>query len=216
MARVTQGTTAAVDAVVFDLGGVLIDWNPRYVFRSLFDGDEAGMERFLDQVCSPAWNLELDAGRPWREAVDALIRQHPERRDMIAAYDERWPEMLGGPIQGTVEVLAELRAAGIRLAALTNWSAAKFPIARARYNVLDWFEVIVVSGDVGLCKPDERIYRILLERTGLRPGSTAYVDDLPINVAAAARIGFVPLPFEDPTRLRRDLATLGVLDVVAA
>jgi 2-haloacid dehalogenase len=216
MARVTQGTTATVDAVVFDLGGVLIDWNPRYVFRSLFDGDEAGMERFLDEVCSPAWNLELDAGRPWREAVDALVRQHPERRDMIAAYDERWPEMLGGPIQGTVEVLAELRAAGIRLAALTNWSAEKFPIARARYDFLDWFEVIVVSGDVGLCKPDERIYRILLERTGLRPSSTAYVDDLPINVAAAARIGFVPLPYEDPTRLRRDLATLGVLDAAAA
>jgi 2-haloacid dehalogenase len=213
---VAQGTTAAVDAVVFDLGGVLIDWNPRYVFRSLFGGDEAGMERFLEQVCSPAWNLELDAGRPWREAVDALIRQYPGRHDMITAYDERWAEMLGGPIQGTVEVLAELRAAGIRLAAITNWSAEKFPIARARYDFLDWFEVIVVSGDVGICKPRERIYRILLERTGLRPGSTAYVDDLPINVATAARIGFVPVPFEDPIRLRRDLATLGALDVVAA
>jgi 2-haloacid dehalogenase len=198
------------DAVVFDLGGVLIDWNPRYVFRPLFDGDEAAMERFLSEVCSPAWNLELDAGRPWREAIDGLIAAHPDQRDLIAAYGERWPDMLGGQIDGSVEVLADLRRAGVRIAALTNWSAETFPIARSRYAFLDWFETIVVSGAERICKPDPRIYRLLLERTGLAAGSTVFVDDAPANVTAAAELGMTALRFRDPARLRRDLQRIGL------
>lgn len=201
---------ARVEAVVFDLGGVLIEWDPRHLYRSLFQGDEAAMERFLAEVCSPEWNLALDAGRPWRPAIEALVAEHPERRDLIVAYDERWPEMLGGAIQGTVEVLADLHAAGVRLAALSNWSAEKFPIARARYPFLDWFETIVISGDVGICKPDARIYRHLLERTGFRPASTVFIDDSPPNVAAAARLGLIGLRYTDPPLVRRDLVRLGL------
>jgi 2-haloacid dehalogenase len=198
------------EAVVFDLGGVLIDWDPRYLYRSIFDGDEAAMERFLAEVTTPAWNAEQDAGRTWREAIDALIALHPDRRDLIVAYDERWAEMLGGAIEGTVAVLADLRAAGTRLAALSNWSAEKFPIARARYRFLDWFETIVVSGEVGIAKPDPRIFRHLLELTGLVAEATVYVDDVPANVAVAEDLGMVGLRFRDPGTLRDDLRRLGL------
>lgn len=205
--------TRVIDAVVFDLGGVLIDWNPRYLYRSLFDSDEAAMEQFLAEVTTQDWNAEQDAGRSWREAVDALVAIHPDRRDLIVAYDERWADMLGGPIEGTVAILGELHRAGVRLAALSNWSAEKFPIARPRYPFLEWFETIVISGEVGVVKPHIRIYEHLLERTGFEPGSTAFVDDSPANVAAAGSLGIRALRFRDPATLRRDLEGLGLLPV---
>jgi 2-haloacid dehalogenase len=206
---VTQGS---FDAVVFDLGGVLIDWDPRHLYRSIFDGDEAAMERFLAEVTTAAWNAEQDAGRTWRDAVETLIAIHPDRRDLIVAYDERWAEMLGGPIEETVDVLADLRGTGIRLAALSNWSAEKFPIALERYAFLGWFEAIVISGEVRLAKPDPRIFRHLLERTGLEAETTVYVDDAPANVAVAADLGMTALRFTDPASLRADLEALGLLE----
>ena len=203
--------TRALDAVVFDLGGVLIDWNPRHLYRSMFDGDDAAMERFLAEVCSPAWNLELDAGRSLREGVAALVARFPAQRDLIVAYDEHWTEMLGGPIEGTVAVLADLRRAGIRVAALSNWSADTFPIARSRYPFLGWFETIVISGEVGACKPDPRIYEVFFERTGLVPASSVFVDDVEANVAAASELGMTGLRFESPTVLRCQLEDLDLL-----
>lgn len=199
------------DAVVFDLGGVLIDWNPRYLYRSLFHGDEEAMERFLAEVCTPEWNARQDGGRSWREAVDLLSAKFPEHRDLIRAYDERWEETLAGPIKPTVEILADLRRAGLRLAALSNWSAEKFPIARARYDFLDWFETIVVSGDVGLCKPDPRIYRHLLDLTGFEPRRTLFIDDSKANVHAAADVGMTAIEFRTPSDLRSSLVGLGIL-----
>lgn len=199
------------EAVVFDLGGVLIDWNPRHLYRQLFDGDEAAMEQFLAEIATQDWNAQQDAGRSWREAVDALVALHPDWRDLIVAYDERWPEMLAGPIDGTVEILADLRRAGVRLVALSNWSAEKFPIARQRYEFLGWFETIVVSGEVGMAKPDPRIFRHLLERTGLAAASTVFVDDSPANVEVATELGMTALLFRDPPRLRADLHALGLL-----
>lgn len=199
-----------VDAVVFDLGGVLIDWDPRYLYRSIFEGDEAAMERFLAEITTPAWNAEQDAGRTWRDAVETLVAAYPDQRDLIVAYDERWAEMLGGPIEGTVAVLADLRRAGIRLAALSNWSAEKFPIARERYPFLDWFETVVVSGEVGIAKPDPRIFRHLLDQTGFAPEATIYVDDVPANVTVAADLGMVALRFRDPATLRDDLRRFGL------
>lgn len=202
-------------AVVFDLGGVLIDWNPRYLYRQLFGGDDEVMEQFLAEVTSPAWNAEQDAGRSWREAVESLAAIHPDRRDLIAAYDDRWVETLGGPIEATVEILADLRQAGTRLAALSNWSAEKFPIARPRYPFLEWFETIVISGEVGVSKPDPRIYRHLLERTGWAPEACVFVDDSAPNVGAAADLGMAGLLFRDAARLRADLRSLGLLPLSA-
>jgi 2-haloacid dehalogenase len=200
-----------IDAVVFDLGGVLIDWNPRHLYRKLFRADERRMEWFLSEICSPAWNAEQDAGRSWHDAVETLSRQHPEHRDLIAAYDARWPEMLGGAIEGTVGILDELHGAGVRLAALSNWSAEKFPVALDRYDFLGWFETIVVSGEVGVAKPDRRIFRHLLDRTGFVPATSLFVDDVAANLAVADQLGFRTYLFRDPPALRSELEGLGLL-----
>ncbi len=203
--------TARPNAVVFDLGGVLIDWNPRYLYRQLFDGDDAAMERFLAEVTTPEWNLEQDAGRTWDEAVEALTRQHPEHAELIAAYRDRWTETLGEAIGPTVTVLDELRQTDVRLFALSNWSAETFPVARPRYPFLDWFEGIVISGEVRITKPDERVYHHLLRRFGLDAASTVFIDDSAANVRAAQEVGMIALRFEGGDALRSALADLGLL-----
>jgi 2-haloacid dehalogenase len=207
----TAPDRVAVSSVVFDLGGVLIDWNPRHLYRSLFDGDEAAMETFLATVCTPEWNLEQDIGRPWAEAVATLVAEHPEQRDLITAYWERWPETMGEAIGPTVEVLAELRAAGVPLYALSNWSAETFPAGRSRFPFLDWFDGIVISGEVRAAKPDRRMYEALLERHDLDPGSVLFIDDVAVNVAGAEALGIRSIQFTDAAALRGELVSLGLL-----
>ena len=196
--------------VIFDLGGVLIDWNPRYLFRRLFD-DEAQMERFLAEVCNPIWNIEQDAGRPFEEAVAHAVEHHPEFSDMVRAYHERWPETLGGALEGTVAILEQLDAAGVPLYALTNFSGETFHHARALFPFLGLFRGIVVSGDERLVKPDPRIYHRLLQRYALDPKACVFIDDSPPNVLAAQHyFGMCALRFTDPERLRADLVRLGL------
>ncbi len=198
-------------AVVFDLGGVLIDWNPRHLYRSLFD-DEVEMERFLAEVTTQAWNHEQDRGRPFAQAIAELTRDHPEQAQLIEAYWDRWPEMLGEPFHETVKILAALRASGVRLLALTNWSAETFPVAMPRYPFLDWFEAVIVSGEVELVKPDPAIFRLLVDRHGLEPSRTVLIDDTIANVQAAAALGFRAIRFTDAAALRRDLSAMGLLE----
>lgn len=198
-------------AVVLDLGGVLIDWDPRHLYRSMFSGDEAAMEAFLATVCTPEWNARLDAGRPWAEAVATLVEEFPAERERIIAFHERWPEMLGGAIEGTVAILGELRDRRVPVYALSNWSAETFPVARARYPFLGWFDGLVISGEERFAKPDPRLFRVLLERHRLDPRSTAYVDDSAANVTVAAELGMVALLFTGPAALRADLARLGLV-----
>jgi 2-haloacid dehalogenase len=198
-----------IEVVVFDLGGVLIDWNPRHLFRRLFQ-DEARMEHFLSEVCSPEWNLQQDAGRTWSEALAEVTARHPDYEEMIAAYHDRWPEMLGGELPDTVALLEDLKALGLRLYALTNWSHETFPLTRRRFAFLDWFEAIVVSGEEKLLKPDPEIFHRLLTRCDIVPERAAYVDDSSANVAVAARIGFHARQFVDADRLRRELIAMGV------
>lgn len=138
-------TGVLVDAAVFDLGGVLIDWNPRHLYRRLFGGDVAGMERFLADVCSPVWNARQDAGRSWDEAIAEAVAAHPEHADLISAFRERWAEMLGGALTDTVEILAELRDHQVPLFALTNWARDTFLIAQERYPFLQWFKQVIVE-----------------------------------------------------------------------
>ena len=135
-----------MDAILFDLGGVLIDWNPRYLYQRHFGADVAAMEDFLARVCVPEWNLEMDAGKPSAEAVAERQRAFPEHAALIALWKDEWAQMLRDAIPETVQILAELRARGLRLFALTNWSAETFPVAQARFAFLQWFEDIVVSG----------------------------------------------------------------------
>ena len=205
----SPGVRHLVEAVAFDLGGVLIDWNASYLYRSLLP-DEAAVEEFLDDVGFAEWNLALDAGRDWDEAVDWLASRHPERRDLIAAFRDRWEETLGGPIELTVEILEELRAAGVRTFALSNWSRRTYDIAAPRFPFLKGFEIVVISGDVGSTKPDPRIYRELLERGDLRPASTVFIDDSPPNVASAISMGLIGVLYVTPEQLRRDLVGLGL------
>jgi 2-haloacid dehalogenase len=201
----------ATEAVVFDLGGVLIDWDPRYLYRKLL-ADEAAVEEFLATVCTPEWNAEQDRGRPFAEAVAELVERHPAHAAAIAAYHERWTEMLGGEIPGTVAVLAELRAAGVPLYALSNWSAETFRLTRGRFPFLKWFDGLVVSGEEGVTKPDRRIFELLIERFGLDPAATVFVDDSAANVDAARDLGIDAIRFHDAGALRRDLAARGLLD----
>jgi 2-haloacid dehalogenase len=195
---------------VFDLGGVLIDWDPRHLYRKLL-ADEAAVEEFLATVCTPEWNAELDRGRPFAEGVAQLVERHPEHAAAIAAYHERWPEMVAGDIPGTVEVLAELRAAGVPLYALTNWSAETFAITRGRFEFLEWFDGLLVSGEERVTKPDPAIFQLLLDRFGLDPTATVFVDDSEANVAAARRLGFDAIRFTGHEELRRELVARRLL-----
>ncbi|HEV2893224.1 MAG TPA: HAD family phosphatase, partial [Actinomycetota bacterium] len=162
-------------------------------------------------VCTPEWNAEQDRGRPFAEGVAELVERHPVHAAAITAYHERWTEMLGGDIAGTVELLAELRDTGVPLYALTNWSAETFGIARERYQFLEWFDGVLVSGEERMIKPEPAIFRLLLDRFGLDPGAAFYVDDCPANVAAASELGFDAVRFTGPEQLRRDLADRGLL-----
>lgn len=197
--------------VVFDLGGVLLDWNPRHLYRKLFD-DEATMEAFLADVCTPAWNERQDAGRPFDDAVAELAPRHPDKLHLINAWRERFSEMIPGALDGTVDILRELVSRNVPVYALSNWSAETFPSQKPRFPFLGWFHGIVLSGAEGCMKPDERIFRTLLDRYELAADETVFIDDNPINARAASAIGMHGIHFQSSAQLRRELAALGLLD----
>ena len=199
-----------MDAVLFDLGKVLLDWDPRYFYRPFF-GDERALEHFVQRVVAPEWILEMDAGKPSAQAIEERARLFPQHAALIALWPRGWPAMLRGEIAESVAILAELRERGHRLYALTNFSTETFPVARERHAFLGWFEDIVVSGEHGLVKPDPRIYRLAIERCRLEPARTVFVDDSAANVAAGAEAGLRSLHFTAPEALRAALAELGLL-----
>lgn len=197
--------------VVFDLGGVLIDWNPRYMYRKLFAGDEAAMEHFLATVCTQSWNEAQDAGRTFAEGCAILKKAHPGQSHFIDAWFPRYEEMLGGPIDGSVAILSELRARKTRLYALSNWSAETFPVAQRHFSFLKWFEGVVLSGEIKLVKPDPRIFQVLFERYEIDPARAIYVDDNAGNVEPARKLGMHGIHFNGPDLLRTELRSLGLL-----
>ena len=190
--------------LVFDLGGVLIDWNPRYLYRKIVD-DEDDIDTFLAEVCTAEWNLKQDAGRALAEATAERIALFPEKKSLIEAFYDRWEEMLGGEIAETVEILRELKGKGETLYALTNWSGETFPIALQRFDFLQWFEGTIVSGTEQLAKPDPTIFHLLLDRYGLQADSCLFIDDSKINIEAAGRIGFETHHFTSANGLRQYL-----------
>ncbi|MBI3504707.1 MAG: HAD family phosphatase [Proteobacteria bacterium] len=198
------------DTVVFDLGGVLVDWDPRYLYRKLIP-DETARERFLAEVCTHEWNVAQDAGRTIAEAVAEALSRHPDKGDLIRAFYDRFEEMMGGPIHGTVDILERLDAKGTPLYALTNWSAETFPIGRRKFDFLKRFRHITVSGELKLAKPDPAIYRHVLAAAGKPAQACVFIDDSPKNVAAANALGFHALHFTGPENLERELAGLGFL-----
>ncbi|MCB2102792.1 MAG: HAD family phosphatase [Rhodobacterales bacterium] len=197
-------------AVVFDLGGVLIDWDPRHLYRKVFR-DPARMAWFLDTICTGDWNLRQDGGRPLAEATAGLVAQWPEWEPQIRAYYDRWEEMLGGAFDDTVALLDDLAAAGVPLYALTNWSAETFRRARPRFPFLDTFIDIVVSGEERLVKPDPRIFQVMVRRSGRAPADLVFLDDNPANVEAARATGFTAFRHVDGATSRRHLNEMGIL-----
>lgn len=201
----------AITTVIFDLGGVLIDWDPRHLYRKLFT-DEQQMTDFLTHVATSDWNEEQDAGRSLAEGTAVLVAQHPQHRTMIEHFYSRWAEMLGGAIEGTVEVLAELRAGGhYRLYALTNWSAETFPTAQAQFPFLQWFEGIVMSGEEKSRKPFVDFYHTLFTRYHIEPQQAVFIDDNLRNIRAAQELGLHTVHFQSPEQLRTELKAFGVL-----
>lgn len=198
-------------AVVFDFGGVLMDWDPRYLYRRYFGDDREAMEGFFTEVGFAEWNRLFDAGRPFAEGITELARRFPARRELIRAYDERWEETLAGPIRPTVAILGDLRRAGHKLYALSNWSAEKFGLVRSKHEFFSWFDEIVISGEVGLIKPDRRIFEALLARIGRAASECLFVDDAESNIAAAQDMGFRTIHFRSPDQLRMELTRSGLL-----
>jgi 2-haloacid dehalogenase len=201
--------TNAKPVIIFDLGGVLIDWNPRYLYRKLI-ADEAVMEQFLAEVCRPEWNAQQDHGRPFAEALAELAAQFPAKEALIRAWWERWPETMNGALEGTVEILRELRATGHRLFALSNWSAETYPHAEAQFEFLQWFEYVALSGRLKLSKPQPEIFAHLLDRIAQPAAECIFIDDSFANVEAARRLGIQAIHFTSPDALRAELAALSV------
>ena len=200
-----------IDTVIFDLGGVLIDWNPEYVFRQVFEEEEE-MRYFFEEVCTSEWNLQQDAGRPLKEATEEKVREFPEYEAAIRAYYGRWENMLGGAIQETVRILEQIHARGAhRLYALTNWSHETFPVAQERFGFLQLFEGIVVSGQEKLAKPDHKIYHTLLNRYQARADASVFIDDNAHNVEAAKEVGLQAIHFQGAEPLKEELMGLGAL-----
>jgi 2-haloacid dehalogenase len=196
--------------IVFDIGMVLIEWDPRHLYRKIFD-DEAKMEWFLANVCTNQWNVEQDRGRSFAEAVKEATAAHPDHADEIAAYDQRWAEMIPGVISGTVDILEALHQRDVSLYAITNWNQDKFRETKLQFPFLNLFRDIVVSGDEKLIKPDPAIYNLLLNRNALVAADCLFIDDSEKNVRGAETIGMKAHHFTSPEKLKAELKALGVL-----
>lgn len=200
-----------ITAIIFDLGGVLVDWNPSYVFDKMFD-DEEKKKHFFEKICTPDWNEKQDAGRSLKEATEELVEKHPEWKQYIEAYYGRWKEMLGGPIHETVEIFKQLKETGkYKIYALTNWSAETFPVALELYEFLHWFDGRVVSGEEKMRKPFREFYQLILDRFELSPHQTLFIDDNVRNAKAAEEMGIQTIIFQSPGQLRQDLVESEIL-----
>jgi 2-haloacid dehalogenase len=199
-----------IRAVVFDLGGVLLDWDPRYLYRKLFT-DESEMERFLGELCTPQWHDPHDRGVPTARSCADLAARFPDRADLIWAWAERSEEMIAGEIPASVDVLRDVVATGLPCFALTNMEAETYPRRVARFPFLGWFDGTVVSGFEGVAKPDREIFERVLTRFALDPSTTLMIDNAVENIEAARQVGMQTILFRSPRQLRRRLQEAGVL-----
>lgn len=197
-------------ALIFDFGNVLVAWDPWLLYSKLLENREA-LEAFLSETGFFEWNLEQDKGRPFDEGVRQLCSRFPHHAALIRAYDERWEESIGGPIEGTVKILGQLKDAGYSLYGLSNWSTEKFSLIRNRYPFFGWFDEIVLSGEVGMVKPDPRLYELILSKIGKPASQCLFIDDSLHNIAAADQLGFQTVHFTSPSKLAKELEKRGLL-----
>jgi 2-haloacid dehalogenase len=200
--------------VVFDVGNVILRWDPRFLYRRLFDLEHE-MEDFLASVCTGSWNLEQDRGRSFAEGVRALQEVHPHHAETIAAFDVHWHETLPHAIEDTVAVVEHLYASGVPLYAITNFNGDKFRETLQRFPVLNRFRDIVVSGDEGILKPEPEIYRLLLKRNGLQASECIFIDDSLVNVKGAEAVGMLGHHYQSPEGLRMALRQAGLLSATS-
>ena len=193
--------------IVFDFGGVLVDWNPRYFYRNIFNTEEE-MEYFLTNVCTPEWNTLTDAEMTFAEAIEMLVPKFPQYEREIRLYFEGWSEMLHAEIPESLTLKASLRAEGYRLYGLTNWSAETMPLAKEKFTFMNGFDGVVVSGDEGIKKPDPKIFHLLLDRYNLRPEETVFFDDHIENIIAARELGIHGILFKNAEQAEQDLKLL--------
>jgi 2-haloacid dehalogenase len=198
-----------IDTIVFDFGGVLVDWNPRYLYSTVFDTDEE-MEDFLANICTEAWNLEQDRGRSLAEGTALLQEQFPEHHDKIALFYGEWEQMLHGDIPENVLALFTLKEK-FPVYGLTNWSAETFPIALERFSFFELFDGIVVSGEEKMIKPDKAFFQLLLDRYKLDVTRTLFIDDNLKNITAAKSMGFTTVHIKEDTDLLQELSSIGII-----
>ena len=199
-----------IKTIIFDLGGVLVDWNPEYIYLKEFNGDRIKMRWFFDNICTSSWNEEQDGGKLMKEATKERVKLFPKYKRLIEMFYGRWEEMLKEEISGTVKILRDLKRNNYRLIALTNWSAETFPIAIKKYKFLKLFEGIVVSGEIKMLKPFKEIYDFTLEKYNLDPKECVFIDDRLDNIQGAVRCGINGIQFESPEKLINELKKLKV------
>ncbi|NNC49530.1 MAG: HAD family phosphatase [Flaviramulus sp.] len=200
-----------IDTIIFDLGGVLIDWNPEYVFLDVFNKDRKKMQWFFDNICTSDWNENQDAGYPIAQATEDKVALFPEYEKEIRMFYGRWVEMLGDAIHGTVEILKKLlESKNYKVVALTNWSAETFPIALERFDFLHWFEGIIVSGEEKTRKPFDAIYNLTLERFNIKAENAIFIDDNLRNIEAANKLGINIIQFKSPEKLIQQLKNFNI------
>lgn len=200
--------TSQIKAIIFDFGNVLLEWNPRYVYRRYFPNDPEGMERFLTEVNFADWNLQQDKGRPFVEGVAILSQKFPHYASLIQAYHENWTDSIGAAYSGTIQILKQLKEAGYPIYGLSNWSAETFPFAREKYDFFDLFDDFVISGDVGHVKPDPEIFQIMLEKIGKPARECLFIDDALANIDQAKKMGFATIHFQSSEQLATSLSEL--------
>lgn len=203
--------TPTIQAILFDFGNVLLEWNPRHIYRRYFPNDEAAMEHFLHEVNFMEWNAQQDKGRSFAEGVAELSREFPHYANLIQAYHENWSESIGDPVAGTVEIMKRLKEAGYPVYGLSNWSSETFPMVRNKFIFFDLLDDIVISGEVGQIKPEPEIYEIALQRIGRPANECLFIDDSLANIEQARKMGFAVVHFQSPEQLETELKNLQLL-----
>jgi 2-haloacid dehalogenase len=197
-------------AIIFDLGGVLLDWNPRHLFKKMFTDNQAELDYFLECVCPPEWNTALDAGYSFKRAIEEKTIQFPEYQPYIHAYWTRWEEMIKGQFDQTVDILSQLKTQGYPLFVLSNWSAETYPLVSQRFEFLNWFDQIILSGEEKLVKPDPAFYQLLLRRINYQADQCLFIDDSKPNIEAANLLGFHTILFTSAENTTHQLQQLGI------
>ena len=198
-----------INTIIFDFGGVLIDWNPRYMYRNEFE-ESSAMEHFLEQICTDDWNLQQDKGRSLAEGTRILQEKFPEHAVKIQLFYDQWEKMINGDIPQNVTVLRNLKEK-YKLYGLTNWSAETFTIVFKRFAFFTLFDGIVISGEEKLIKPDKKIFELMLDRYRLEAKNSLFIDDNMKNIQAAKEMGFVTIHVTEKTDLKRELYALGLM-----